>query len=243
MNQEKKSKLPIFNLFEWIIALLSLITFISLGIIYHSSPFEIISVILGLFAAMLNMKRKKYAFIVYSLYVLIYGIMSLLQKQYGEGILNLAFNLPVYLYTVYRFYLSKKKTKEESFSISNLSYKGYIIVLLFVPIVTTGYGFLLSYLDSKLPFLNALATSFALLSCYLASKGNLSQWIFWICYSSSLVAIWTINYLEAGEAGLLYLVLNGVYIFLNTYSFVLWIKDYKKQKEEINKAKEISMEE
>ena len=82
MNQEKKSKLPIFNLFEWIIALLSLITFITLGIIYHSSPFEIISVILGLFAAMLNMKRKKYAFIVYSLYVLIFIYLIRLQQLF-----------------------------------------------------------------------------------------------------------------------------------------------------------------
>ena len=120
MGEKRKFHLPIFSLLEWVMILCCLITFITLGVIYKSSIFEIVSVIFGLFAVTLNMKRKKYAFAVYSLYVLIYGIVSIVQKQYGEGILNLVYNLPVYLYTLYKYYFSKNKNDTSDFKISKL---------------------------------------------------------------------------------------------------------------------------
>lgn len=230
MGEKRKFHLPIFSLLEWVMILCCLITFITLGVIYKSSIFEIVSVIFGLFAVTLNMKRKKYAFAVYSLYVLIYGIFSIIQKQYGEGILNLVYNLPVYLYTLYKYYFSKNKNDTSDFKISKLSYKGYILIGILIPLITVSYGYILTLIDSKLPFLNALATSFALIACFLASKGNISQWIFWILYSASLVAVWAINFQNGGEAGLLYLVLNSIYILINLYSLILWMKDLKKER-------------
>ena len=82
---------------------------------------------------------------------------------------------------------------------------------------------LVAIFNSALPFLNALSTSFALVACYLASKASLSQWVFWILYSACLVAIWTINYFSQDGTGLLYLVLNAVYIIINLYGLITWI--------------------
>ena len=97
-----KKFINIFKYYEWIFVIASLITLITLGIVYKSGALELISVILGLLSATLNGKRKKYAFFFYTVYVILYGTVSFIEKQYGEGVLNLCINLPIYLFTLYR---------------------------------------------------------------------------------------------------------------------------------------------
>ncbi len=236
-----KRLLKIFNLYELIFITISLLLLIGLGIynlIFNFSVlniFELISVILGLLAATLNGKRKKYAFFFYSVYVTIYGIISFISKQYGEGVLNIAINLPMYLYTIYNYYIKDKKSdkniesSQKDFKINKINKYMIIGIILFIPIITGLYGFILSLLKSNYPYLNALATSLALVSVFLATKGILEQWYFWIFYSIILIVIWILNYINSGSSGLLYIALNIIYVIVNTYFLIKWYIIYKKQ--------------
>lgn len=236
-----KRLLKIFNLYELIFITISLLLLISLGIynlIFNFSVlniFELISVILGLLAATLNGKRKKYAFFFYSVYVTIYGIISFISKQYGEGVLNIAINLPMYLYTIYNYYIKDKRSdkniesSQKDFKINKINKYMIIGIILFIPIITGLYGFILSLLKSNYPYLNALATSLALVSVFLATKGILEQWYFWIFYSIILIVIWVLNYINSGSSGLLYIALNIIYVIVNTYFLIKWYIIYKKQ--------------
>ena len=236
-----KRLLKIFNLYELIFITISLLLLIGLGIynlIFNFSVlniFELISVILGLLAATLNGKRKKYAFFFYSVYVTIYGIISFISKQYGEGVLNIAINLPMYLYTIYNYYIKDKRSdkniesSQKDFKINKINKYMIIGIILFIPIITGLYGFILSLLKSNYPYLNALATSLALVSVFLATKGILEQWYFWIFYSIILIVIWVLNYINSGSSGLLYIALNIVYVIVNTYFLIKWYIIYKKQ--------------
>lgn len=233
--QAMKNFLKMYKWYELVFMLVSFIALITLGIIFRGDNiyllvFELISTICGLVAAMTNFKRKKYAFIFYSVYVTIYGIISFFNKQYGEGVINLAFNLPLYLYTLYKLYFKIKDNNSE-FQINSLNLKGWIIIIVFIPVVTVGYGFLLKYLNSSLPFENALATSLALIAAFLASKAIKEQWLFFLFYSIVLTYIWTSNYINGGTSGFTYLVLNIIYIIFNLYGFILWYKLAKKPKE------------
>ena len=236
-----KRLLKIFNLYELIFITISLLLLIGLGIynlIFNFSVlniFELISVILGLLAATLNGKRKKYAFFFYSVYVTIYGIISFISKQYGEGVLNIAINLPMYLYTIYNYYIKDKRSdkniesSQKDFKINKINKYMIIGIILFIPIITGLYGFILSLLKSNYPYLNALATSLALVSVFLATKGILEQWYFWIFYSIILIVIWVLNYINCGSSGLLYIALNIIYVIVNTYFLIKWYIIYKKQ--------------
>ncbi len=236
-----KRLLKIFNLYELIFITISLLLLIGLGIynlIFNFSVlniFELISVILGLLAATLNGKRKKYAFFFYSVYVTIYGIISFISKQYGEGVLNIAINLPMYLYTIYNYYIKDKRSdkniesSQNDFKINKINKYMIIGIILFIPIITGLYGFILSLLKSNHPYLNALATSLALASVFLATKGILEQWYFWIFYSIILIVIWVLNYINSGSSGLLYIALNIIYVIVNTYFLIKWCIIYKKQ--------------
>lgn len=226
-----KSVLKIFKVYEWIFLFIAYATIITFSVLYKSEVLEIISVLVGMMAVMLNMGRKKYCFFFYATYATIYGISSFINKQYGEAILSVLYNLPVYLYTLFNFYIRKKSdTKDSEFKINHISKFEIILIVIFIPVITAGYGFLLKYIGSNQPFFNALASSLAIVSCYLASKTIREQWIFWILYSVVLVYIWCENYLSTGQAGLLYLILNAFYIIVNIYGYVTWIIYEKNQK-------------
>ena len=241
-----KKVINIFKLYEWIFVLASLILLVTLSIVYNSWWLEIISVIFGLVSAALNCKRKKYAFFVYAIYVILYGTFAFIQVQYGEGILNTCINLPIYLYTIYKYYIKdkifKKKNNNENkdensrdssdFKINKLTKLMVILIVIFVPLITGVYGYILSLLNSNLPYLNAMATSFAIVAVFLTSAGITWQWLFWTFYSSTNAVIWSLNFMspESSNSGILYIVLNCVYIVINTYSLITWIKAEKQQK-------------
>ena len=229
-----KKLFNVFRIYEWIFVIISFLVLIILVIVFKANALEIISVLLGLLSATLNGKRKKYAFFFYSVFVILYGTTAFINKQYGEGILNLCINLPLYLYTLYKFYLKDRKNdnkeeKNKEFKISGINKYLIIGIVIFIPLVTGLYGYILSLFSSKLPYLNALATAFAIVAVVLASKTAIYQWIFWILYSVVLTIIWSLNYFIDNSGGLLYLVLNLIYIIVNIYCFVQWIFIKKKQ--------------
>lgn len=230
-------KLTLKTIIEDVFILISLILLITLGIIYTTnfsilSVFEIVSVVFGLIAAFSNFRQKRYAFIFYVIYTIIYGISCIFNKQLGEAILNLGFNLILYLYTIYKLYFKTKITKDNKFEIYSLDLKYIWIMILFIPIVTLGYGYLLQYLGSYLPFINALGTSLALIASFLASKRIKEQWLFFLLYSIVLVIIWTFNFINNDSSGFTYLVLNTIYIIFNLYGYIIWFKLYNQSKKD-----------
>jgi len=82
-----------FYIFFWC-TLISIVTFINGSTIY-----AIISCLFGVIAASLNIFNKRTAFIFYVLYALSYGIISFLNNNYGEALLNIFYNTPLYIFT------------------------------------------------------------------------------------------------------------------------------------------------
>lgn len=219
-----------FKPFEWLYVFISLTTFLVFGIISYKSSIDIliiISVLMGFLASCLNIKTKRIAFVFYFIYAFIYGIVSLILNNYGEGVLNIVYALPLYLYTIYKLYF--KKNKETITKINHLKVRMYILCVFIIIIVTIGYGFILKALKSNYPFLNALATSTCIIASFLASKRYLDQWVFYMLYALSLIVLWLLNYLNYQSSGILYLILNIFYMFNNIYGFLLYFKLLKHQ--------------
>lgn len=226
-----KRFIHIFHPLEWLYLLIAAATVITFGCMYSIHFLEIFSTLLGLCAASLNMKAKKYCFFFYAVYVAIYGSMAFYNRQYGEGILNLAYNLPLYLFTLYRFYLSKKRDSGEDgqVTIRKASLKMWGCFIVIIPVFTLAYGFALKAMNSNLPFVNALATSSALIASFLASRSYKEQWIFWMGYSAVLIYLWLDTFSQTGTSGLVYLLLNLFYVGINAYGWIIWHRNYQKQ--------------
>lgn len=217
----------VFNLYEWIFIIVCYALIITLGIVYKSNVWEIVSTLFGLTAASLNVKSNPHCFYFYSVYALSYGIISFINHQYGEGILNLVYNLPLYCFTIWNLFFRKKESSQKF--IGSLKKNHWLIVIFLIPSVTFGYGYILKILNSNLPFINAMATSFSIIASFLASRLIKEQWIFWIGYSAISIYIWIFNFTNTGDTGLLYFSLNIIYVILNLKGLFTWYKLYKKQ--------------
>lgn len=221
-----KKEILCLRLYEWLYIFFWAILISILSFFNNSSIFAVISCLLGMFATIFNMKNNRIAFIFYILYVSSYGTISLINHNYGEGILNLFYNTPLYIFTVYKLFFAKDKVQSDNDKIKSLNLKEWIIILLLIPLVTLIYGYILSRIEnSNLPYINALATGFAATSSFLASKRCKDQWIFWMGYSFSLIYIWMFS---NGER--VYLFLNIFYIVNNAIGIYLWNKKYKEQR-------------
>ncbi len=248
-----KKFLNIFKRYEWLFLIIVFAVLISFAVIYNASWFEIVAPLFGVISASLNGKKKKYAFVTYSIYVVIYGIYCFLNSLYGEAILNVCINLPMYLWTLFKFYIlpiiKKKKevTNEENpqeqpiekkseFEIKSINLPTIIGIIIFVPVVTIVYGLCLANgfwisesLVSNYPYLNALATALCLVAVFLASKTILWQWVFWIAYAAICLVIWTLMFINF-DVGALIIASNVCFLIINTYCFTHRIIDYRKQR-------------
>lgn len=222
-------KIWYFNVIEFIYLIISLLIIIIFSFVFRAHFLSLVATIMGIFAAMINIKTKRLAFIFYAMYALIYGLSAFNNKLYGEGILNIIFCLPLYLFTTYKLYFRTNKNMEKNMDIKTLSIKSLIVIIILIPVVTILYGYILSILKSNLPYLNALATAFALISSFLASKIIKEQWFFWSLYDLVLIVIWLITFLNYGTSGIIYLILNIIYIGINIIGFLNWKKRYNSQ--------------
>lgn len=228
MQNENKNK----KIIEWVILILPPLFLFSLGVILHTGWLEIIASTIGVLSCILNTKRNNICFFFYVVYAVIYGISALLNKQYGEMSLFFGLNLPLYIITIYKLYFKKKTGKNDMDAnyIYSMNKVELILVICIIPVATVGYGFLLKYLDSRLPFLNACCTSVCAFATYFGSKKKKEQWLFWICYSIMSSYIWIYNYVVFHESGLIYLILCVICLALNIRGVISWYQAYDLQK-------------
>lgn len=220
-----KKEFLCLKVYEWIYLIFWCLLISILSLLNKSSIYALISSLFGIIAAIFNIKNNRLAFIFFALYACSYGIIAFINHNYGEGILNVLYNTPLYAFTIYKFFFSKKN-RESNTKIKSLNYKEWIIISIVIPLVAIGYGFILSRLEnSNLPYINALATGFAVISSLLASKRCKEQWYFWMGYAFVLIYIWMNS---QGEK--VYLILNCFYVINNSLGLYLWIKAYKKER-------------
>ena len=227
-----------FKWYEFTFLVICFISLITLNIIFNKNNvvnliFHLVTTLLGILGASLNLKKVRWAFIIYSIYALLYGLNAIYVKNYGEGVLNLLFNLPLYIYTTVKLLRKKNNVSNDStFKINTLPIKYLIIIICLIPVVTIGYGFILKILNSNFPFINAFATTVALSCAFMASKAYKEQWIFWLIYSVILTILWGLTFSASSNSSFIYLVLNCFYLIINVYGLINWYKEYNKQKKQ-----------
>lgn len=171
-----------------------------------------------------NTSRKRICFLFFSIYAIGYGVISLINKLYGETIINFLYMFPFYIYSFFKF---NKTNTDTDYSIKQLSLFQRFLLVLVILSITLLYGYILKLMGSRLPFLNALLSAFTISCGFLTSKGYLEQWVFWIAVNIASIISWTLTLIN-GESGLSFIILNIICILLNIQGFVSWLKNAKK---------------
>lgn len=177
-------------------------------------------------AGVLLYKGQQLGFAVYILYSILYIITSLKNHMYGEAILYGVYSLPMYIYSTIRWIkeLKARENQHEDFlKIETVGKKELAIILAIGVSVTLAYGYILSIMNSAVPYLNSLGTVCCSTSIYMTNRKYKEQWWAWLSYSFVFAAIWMSN------MTLTFAVQSMVFVVLNVCGLVNWKKMYRKQ--------------
>ena len=111
--------------------------------------------------------------------VVLYAIIALNAKYYGEVMLNLLYFLPLEFYGFYVWFKNINPETNEVYKF-RLSSKNRLLLFLITSSMTIIYGYILSVLNGNLPYVDALSTVISVVAMIRSIKMYMEQWILWI---------------------------------------------------------------
>ena len=214
--------------FELAYLLGSYTVLISSTIIFDTGLPALAAALFSITGGVLNMRASRLCYPFYIVTVIIYGTIAFSQRFYGEVVLNLVYNLPLYIIAVIVWI--KNYDKNSAGNISKLSLKQLVIILTGSAVVTAVYGWALTRAGSALPYLNSFATCMAASASYLTSRRIREQWWFWMIYNASLIVMWATTLTVSTEQLALFLHYL-LYAPVNVIGLIRWTRIYKLQEE------------
>ncbi len=221
-----------WDIFDILLAI-GIIVMISIGVYYKLAFFEVFVGVFGIVAGLVNAKGLKIFLYTYATQSVVYGLQCVFSRQYGLAILSLGICFPLYLIQIIKQFKNKNKLNDtQDIKIKTLNLNRYPLILLISVIVGIGYYYLLIVLGSKFPLFNTIASLLCILATYFASKFYIEQWIYWVGYAAISITIWLLDFKNASNGALVYLVMSICFMIINISGIVTWIKNYKIQKVE-----------
>ncbi|MEG1923443.1 MAG: nicotinamide riboside transporter PnuC [Clostridia bacterium] len=234
-----------FSTFEKVYFTLCIIAMV-VCLILHSSVISVIMVTLSLTAGLLNSKRIKIALLIFSITSIIYAYISYSNGFIGEAIINVFYNMPIYLISFIR---SDKKRNSVMVEINHVNKKYWFWIVPIAIIFTIGYGYLLQLISGitiggitiakvSLPFSNAFSTCILIIAVFLTSQRYLEQWYIWLISNVVLLAMWIIAIVNGGSNDYALVVQNLSFIGINLNGLLQWRKVDKILKKDTIKGEE-----
>lgn len=208
-----------FSRFEMIFTPAALAVLCAVSLVFHAGLLVVLCTVLGVIGSVLNGAGRKYCYFFSLASSLMYAFISLSNRYYGEAILHFAFVSPLFLYSILRWFRPREaEAHPDVFHLSRRALLGFGLVLVFG---TAGYGFVLSLLSSRLPYLNAVSTVLAVGANFLSARRMKEQWYLQLASNAALIALWCIA--AGSDAGNLpVLVQNFLFIICNVRGLLLW---------------------
>ncbi len=185
-----------FNLFEWGM-LLSVIGFtiyfslISEGVSLWYLIIDAIAAISGIFCVVLCAKGKKSQYIWGFFNIVGYVIIALVNKYYGEVMLNALYYLPSQFIG---YYLWNKNMNDDTKDVKGkkLNLVQSIILVILIVVGVIGYKVVLDYLGGTKTLLDSASTVTSVVANLLMMMRYREQWLLWIIIDIITVVMWAL---------------------------------------------------
>lgn len=217
-----------WNLFErvWLFLFTSIV--IVLSLYWKDSLIGIICSLTGIWCVILVAKGRISNYIVGTVNVLLYVIISYSQKYYGEVMLNALYFLPMQFIGFYLWNKNKDLKRKGTVKIKLMTNKHRIITSVLSISIFIIYGYFLQSLGGSLPFIDSMSTIFSIVAMLLMVYGFVEQWVLWIIVDVVTIILWA-TVLINGGTDVSVLVMWVAYLFNAMYGLFNWVKLYKVQ--------------
>jgi len=211
-----------FSIFEWFMVLSVIIFTIYFAIIDKQNSLlylviDSVAAISGILCVVLCAKKKKSQYIWGLFNVLGYIIIALINKYYGEVMLNAIYYLPSQFIGYYLWTKHQNKETQDVES-KKLNLNRSILLLLVCIVGILGYRFILDMLGGNSTLLDSSSTVISVIANSLMLLRYREQWLLWIIIDTITVIMWLI----AGD--FIMVTMWTVYLINAFYGYYNWTK-------------------
>lgn len=221
-----KSELSGWKPFDVIWLVFATAVILGLSIYWKDSPVSLWAAVTGVCCVILTGKGKRSSFIFGLVNTILYAIVALWAKYYGEVMLNLIYYLPM---NFVGFIAWKKYMNDETGEVikERLSLSKSIVVYAITAVSIVIYGYILKRMGGNLPYVDSMSTVVSVVAQVLSIKRLTEQWVLWIVVDIVTVFMWAVDFMKGGES-ISTLAMWSIYLINAFIMFIRWYKEAKK---------------
>ena len=221
-----KSELSGWKPFDVIWLVFATAVILGLSIYWNDSPVSLWAAVTGVCCVILTGKGKRSSFIFGLVNTILYAIVALWAKYYGEVMLNLIYYLPM---NFVGFIAWKKYMNDETGEVikERLSLSKSVVVYAITAVSIVIYGFILKRMGGNLPYVDSMSTVVSVVAQVLSIKRLTEQWVLWIVVDIVTVFMWAVDFMKGGES-ISTLAMWSIYLINAFIMFIRWYKEAKK---------------
>ena len=213
----------------WMI--ISLAVIIVLSVITNSNWVQITAAVCGVIYVFGTVLENKYGQLFGIVNSALYGYIMFSNGVYGTAIYDVAYCVPMQIYTFFTW--SKDKSGKERTSISKYTARHRIIIFVALALAIGVYSIVANRLSVQFALVDGISIIFGVVGLYMISKKKVEQWYLFIISNIAMLALWSIKCVE-NITNMPMLVMWVVYLVNNCYGLFTWSKKLKTQEFENN---------
>ena len=229
MKKFLKEKIAYFTWFERILWLCS-VTLITVASCFSNDfdPLALITSLLGVSSLIFIAKGNFVGQIMIIIFSILYGIISIRAKYYGEMITYLFMSLPAAVVACISWLKNPSKKGKHEVQISALTLKKWLICGVLSAVVTFGLFFVLRYFNTNNLVVSTISVTTSMVAATLLFFRSPYYALAYVANDIVLIVLW----ITASVSDLSYLptvVCFSTFLFNDTYSFINWKRMQKRQ--------------
>ncbi len=226
-----KQKLDYFTTWEKALWLTSVITITAFYLIFDSgSPLSLIASLIGATSLIFCAKGNPAGHVLIIIFALLYGYISFTFRYYGEMFTYVGMSAPMSALALVSWLKNPYKGKKSEVTISSVTKKDLLLMVVLASAVTFAFYFILKYLGTAnlIPSTISVATSFS--AVFLTYKRSPYFPLFYAANDIVLIVLWTLASIK-DPSYISVTVCFFVFLVNDLYSFTNWLRMRKKQRE------------
>jgi len=181
---------------------------------------ELLASVLGILYVILAIRQNIWCWMAGIINVALYIFIFLNARLYGDMALQV-FYLLMSIYGWYSWKFGKSKNKEV-LVVTRLTQNFTFLLLVILTILSVGFGYLLSFTNSDIPYWDGLTTALGLIATWMIARKIIENWLVWIF--TDLLCVGIYYYKELYPTAIFYLIMA----ILAVVAYYKWKKDMRK---------------
>lgn len=229
MNWIKK-QLKNWNIFELLFLIGSIIAItICFAVGAERNVLSFIASLFGVTSVLFVAKGLISAPFLSIIYCIFYTIVSFFQRYYGEAIIYLVLMIPLDVVTIISWLKNRNKDNSSTVEINKIHGMEYLYLGVATVVATVGFYFLLRALNTNQLIISTISLITSAVASYLMFRRCSYYALGFMLNDVILIVLWSLVVVDSGIGYLPTVISFCVFLINDTYGFIRWKIEEKKQ--------------